>query len=136
MARYDKSHATSLVSAYLHGDKLIIENATDFKDGRTDTFYRYTLKRMPVSIPPIIQPNPILPLLPLLPPHQATDMPTLLGSAQQAGHRVPSILMTGHPSTAIETAALELGASTILRKPVPTEVLRIMVEKIIREVQS
>ena len=67
MARYDKSHATSLVSAYLHGDKLIIENATDFKDGRTDTFYRYTLKRMPVSIPPIIQPNPILPLLPLLP---------------------------------------------------------------------
>jgi dTDP-glucose pyrophosphorylase len=27
-------------------------------------------------------------LLPLLPPHQATDMPTLLQSAQQAGHRV------------------------------------------------
>ncbi|MAW60998.1 MAG: hypothetical protein CMJ94_09195 [Planctomycetes bacterium] len=67
-------------------------------------------------------------------------MPTLTGiqvlaALQQAGHRVPSILMTGHPSTAIETAALELGASTILRKPVPTEVLRIMVEKIIREVQ-
>lgn len=68
-------------------------------------------------------------------------MPTLTGlqvlqALQQAGQRVPSILMTGHPSTAIETAALELGASTILRKPVPTEVLRIMVEKIIREVQS
>lgn len=67
-------------------------------------------------------------------------MPTLTGiqvleALRQAGHRVPSILMTGHPSTAIETAALELGASTILRKPVPTEVLRIMVEKIIREVQ-
>lgn len=27
-------------------------------------------------------------LLPLLPPHQATDMPTLLQNAQQAGHRV------------------------------------------------
>lgn len=27
-------------------------------------------------------------LLPLLPPHQPTDMPTLLQSAQQAGHRV------------------------------------------------
>ena len=27
-------------------------------------------------------------LLPLLPPHQVTDMPTLLQSAQQAGHRV------------------------------------------------
>jgi len=27
-------------------------------------------------------------LLPLLPPHKATDMPTLLRSAQQAGHRV------------------------------------------------
>ena len=27
-------------------------------------------------------------LLPLLPPHQATDMPSLLQSAQQAGHRV------------------------------------------------
>ena len=27
-------------------------------------------------------------LLPLLPPHQSTDMPTLLQSAQQAGHRV------------------------------------------------
>ena len=68
-------------------------------------------------------------------------MPTLTGiqvleALHQTGHRVPSILMTGHPSTAIETAALELGASTILRKPVPTEVLRIMVEKIIREVQS
>ena len=26
--------------------------------------------------------------LPLLPPHQSTDMPTLLQAAQQAGHRV------------------------------------------------
>jgi DNA-binding response OmpR family regulator len=66
-------------------------------------------------------------------------MPTLTGiqvlqALRHSGQRIPSILMTGHPSTAIETAALELGASTILRKPVPTEVLRIMVEKIIREV--
>ncbi|MAH88327.1 MAG: hypothetical protein CMF26_06970 [Kiloniella sp.] len=67
MAHYSKSHATSLISAYMHGDALIIENATDFNDGRTDTFFRYTLKRMPVSIPPILMPNPILPLLPLLP---------------------------------------------------------------------
>lgn len=67
-------------------------------------------------------------------------MPTLTGiqvldAMRQAGLRVPSILMTGHPSTAIETAALELGASTILRKPVPAEILRITVEQIYREVQ-
>jgi len=62
-------------------------------------------------------------------------MPALTGiqvleGLRSAGHLVPSILMTGHPSTSIETAALELGASTILRKPVPAEILRIMVEQI------
>jgi two-component system, OmpR family, response regulator len=55
----------------------------------------------------------------------------ILGHLKCAGVIVPSILMTGNPSTAIETAALELGAITMLRKPVPTEILRITVEQII-----
>ncbi len=55
----------------------------------------------------------------------------ILGHLKSAGVIVPSILMTGNPSTAIETAALELGAITMLRKPVPTEILRITVEQII-----
>ncbi len=63
-------------------------------------------------------------------------MPSLTGiqildHLKSAGLQVPSILMTGNPSTAIETAALELGAITMLRKPVPTEILRITVEQII-----
>jgi DNA-binding response OmpR family regulator len=63
-------------------------------------------------------------------------MPSLTGiqildHLKSAGMQVPSILMTGNPSTAIETAALELGAITMLRKPVPTEILRITVEQII-----
>ena len=55
----------------------------------------------------------------------------ILGHLKCAGVIVPSILMTGNPSTAIETAALELGAIPMLRKPVPTEILRITVEQII-----
>jgi DNA-binding response OmpR family regulator len=55
----------------------------------------------------------------------------ILSHLRQAGLNVPSILMTGNPSTALETAALELGAITMLRKPVPTEILRITVEQII-----
>ncbi len=63
-------------------------------------------------------------------------MPSLTGiqvldHLKNAGVQVPSILMTGNPSTAIETAAFELGAITMLRKPVPTEILRITVEQII-----
>jgi DNA-binding NtrC family response regulator len=46
------------------------------------------------------------------------------------GRRVPSILMTGHPTPAIEVAALELGVITMLRKPIAAEVLRVVVEQV------
>ena len=49
------------------------------------------------------------------------------------GQRVPSILMTGNPSREIEIAALELGAITMLRKPIPGEMLRIVVERVISQ---
>ena len=49
------------------------------------------------------------------------------------GQRVPSILMTGNPSREIEMAALELGAITMLRKPIPGEMLRIVVERVISQ---
>ncbi len=67
-------------------------------------------------------------------------MPTLTGlevlsQLQSAGMVVPSILMTGHPSRAIESAALEAGARTILRKPITAEILRITVRQVIREIR-
>jgi DNA-binding response OmpR family regulator len=46
------------------------------------------------------------------------------------GMRVPSILMTGRPSRAIEAEALELGAITMLRKPIAPEVLRITIQRV------
>ena len=49
------------------------------------------------------------------------------------GQRVPSILMTGNPSREIEMAALELGAITMLRKPIPGDMLRIVVERVISQ---
>ncbi len=57
----------------------------------------------------------------------------VLAQAQAVGVRVPSILMTGHPSHAIEAAALEVGALTLLRKPVPAEILRITVRQILTD---
>lgn len=54
----------------------------------------------------------------------------VLAQLRSMGHRVPSILMTGHPTPAIEVAALELGVITMLRKPIPAEVLRVVVEQV------
>ena len=59
-------------------------------------------------------------------------MPGLTGlevidQLKQNGHHVPSILMTGQPSRDIELAAIELGVLTMLRKPIPAEVLRLTV---------
>jgi CheY-like chemotaxis protein len=48
------------------------------------------------------------------------------------GRRVPSILMTGHPTPAIEVAALELGVITMLRKPIQAELLRVLVAAQVR----
>jgi chaperonin GroES len=45
---------------------------------------------------------------------------------------VPSILMTANPTRAVELAALELGVITMLRKPIPAEVLQIVVEQVLR----
>lgn len=44
---------------------------------------------------------------------------------------VPSILMTGHPSRAIEAAALELGALSLLTKPIQPPVLRLTIEQVV-----
>ena len=54
----------------------------------------------------------------------------VIGQVQQAGQLVPSILMTGNPSREIEMAAMELGVITMLKKPIPAEVLRITVQRI------
>ncbi|MBC8369371.1 MAG: response regulator [Planctomycetes bacterium] len=54
----------------------------------------------------------------------------VLGHLQQANSAVPSILMTGQPSRDIELAALELGVITMLRKPIPAELLRLTVNQI------
>ena len=51
----------------------------------------------------------------------------VIGQLKQNGHHVPSILMTGQPSRDIELAAIELGVLTMLRKPIPAEVLRLTV---------
>lgn len=58
----------------------------------------------------------------------------VIGQAKQAGQLVPSILMTGNPSAEIEMAAMELGVITMLKKPIPAEVLRIHVERIFSQV--
>jgi len=55
----------------------------------------------------------------------------VLGQLRQSGSLVPSILMTGHPSREIEMAALDLGVVTMLRKPIPAEILRITVQQIL-----
>ncbi len=55
----------------------------------------------------------------------------VLSQLHSAGLAVPSILMTGHPSRAIEAAAMEAGALAMLRKPIPAEVLRIVVRRVI-----
>lgn len=57
----------------------------------------------------------------------------VLGQLRLMGHPVPSILMTGHPSRELEMAALEMGALTMLRKPIPGEMLRIVVERYIQK---
>jgi DNA-binding response OmpR family regulator len=67
-------------------------------------------------------------------------MPTLTGlevlsQLRVLGMAVPSILMTGHPSRALESAAMEVGARTILRKPIPAEILRITIRQVIREIR-
>jgi len=54
----------------------------------------------------------------------------VIGQVQQAGQLVPSILMTGNPSREIEIAAMELGVITMLKKPIPAELLRITVQRI------
>ncbi len=56
----------------------------------------------------------------------------ILSHLRQAGLKTPAILMTGNPTAAIEAAALELGALSMLHKPVPIEILRITVEQIIQ----
>jgi len=66
-------------------------------------------------------------------------MPSLTGievitQIRSRGRRIPSILMTGHPSRAIEAAALEAGALALLRKPIPAEVLRITVQRIVCDI--
>jgi CheY-like chemotaxis protein len=55
----------------------------------------------------------------------------VLGQLRQSGSQVPSILMTGHPSREIEMAAMDLGVVTMLRKPIPAEILRITVQQIL-----
>lgn len=67
-------------------------------------------------------------------------MPSLTGlevvvQLRAMGHVVPSILMTGHPSRAIEAAALEAGARAMLRKPIAAEILRVTVRQIIRDIR-
>jgi CheY-like chemotaxis protein len=54
----------------------------------------------------------------------------VLDYLNQVGNVVPSILMTGKPSRDIELAALELGVITMLRKPIPAELLRLTVNQI------
>jgi hypothetical protein len=73
MALYEKSFKTSTLNAYRAGNKLIVENATDFKDNRADTFSSYTFKRAPMLVVPV-PPRPIFPVLPL-----ATNLDTLEG---------------------------------------------------------
>ncbi len=68
-------------------------------------------------------------------------MPSLTGievitQIHDRGITVRSILMTGHPSRAIEAAALEAGALALLRKPIPAEILRITVQRIICEINE
>jgi len=62
-------------------------------------------------------------------------MPSLTGlqvlsQLRSAGVVVPSILMTGRPSSEVERAALELGALTMLRKPIAAAILRAALEQI------
>lgn len=57
----------------------------------------------------------------------------VMGQLRTMGQPVPSILMTGNPSREIEIAALELGAVTMLRKPIPGETLRVIVQQVITQ---
>ena len=54
----------------------------------------------------------------------------VLAQLRSMGQSIPSILMTADPSRAVELAALELGVITMLRKPIPAEVLRVVVEQV------
>jgi CheY-like chemotaxis protein len=61
-------------------------------------------------------------------------MPSLTGLEVLAQLRsfnriVPSIIMTGNPSASIETEALDLGAITMLHKPVSADILRITIDR-------
>ncbi len=61
VAVYEKSYKMSILNAYRSGNQLIVDNATDFNDGRTDTFRSYAFKRLPVFINPgVINKFPML----------------------------------------------------------------------------
>jgi hypothetical protein len=62
VAVYDKSFKMSILNAYRSGNKLVVDNATDFKDNRADTFHSYTFKRLPFVVNPGILPKPVLDL--------------------------------------------------------------------------
>ena len=62
VAVYEESFKMSILNAYRSGDKLVVDNATDFKDNRADTFHSYTFKRLPFVVNPGILPKPVLDL--------------------------------------------------------------------------
>jgi hypothetical protein len=59
VAVYDQSHKMSILNAYRSGRLLVVDNASDFKDNRADTFHSYTFKRLPT----LVNPGLIIPLL-------------------------------------------------------------------------
>jgi hypothetical protein len=60
VAVYEKSFKMAILNAYRVGEKLVVDNATDFKDNRSDTFHSYTFKRMPVWVTPGIVNTPVI----------------------------------------------------------------------------
>ena len=60
VAVYEKSFKMSILNAYRAGEKLVVDNATDFKDNRSDTFHSYTFKRLPVMTLPGIVNTPVV----------------------------------------------------------------------------
>jgi len=78
VALYEKSYKMSILNAYRSGRNLIVDNATDFKDNRADTFHSYTFKRLPIFVSPAltrpIATNPIFVNPSLLPNRPAINL--------------------------------------------------------------
>lgn len=114
----DSNDSRQALAALLGADGFVVEQAKDGSDALKHLMeMRYDLSLLDMHMPSL------------------TGI-EVITQIRNCGRHIPSILMTGHPSRAIEAAALEAGALALLRKPIPAEILRITVQRIVCDTKN